>query len=152
MSNSFKNIVLFYVGFTSYITIETLYRGYSYFLMGMVGAICFLILDKINEYFSWELDLFIQGLIGSFIVTFMELNIGLLLKIFDSTMWDYSSEWLNYEGVICPLYSLFWVFLSIVAIIVADCINYYILLDEEKPKYNFLKFIKINFPERKIKC
>ncbi len=77
MSNKTKYLILFYVGFTTYITIETLFRGYSYALMGIDGAICFLIFDKINEYIPWKLDLFLQGCIGSVVVTLSELLIGL---------------------------------------------------------------------------
>ena len=46
MSNKIKYAILFYVGFTTYITIETLFRGYSFCLMGIDGAICFLIFDS----------------------------------------------------------------------------------------------------------
>ena len=64
-------------------------------------------------------------------------------------MWDYSSEWMNYKGVICPLYSFFWVLLAIIGIVFADSINYYILLDGERPAYKLFKVLEIKLPERK---
>ena len=149
MNNLVKYLVLFYVGFTTYLSIETLYRGYSFLLMGIVGGICFLLFDKINEYIPWNLDIILQGIIGSFIVTTFELIIGVSLKYFNlNPMWDYSMEWMNYKGVICPLFSFLWVGLSIVGIIVADCINYYLLWNGDRPSYKILKFIHITFPKR----
>lgn len=153
MSNKVKYIILFYVGFTTYITIECLFRGYSYPLMGFIGAICFILFDKINEYISWDLDIFLQGCIGSVIVTIFELAIGLILQYFNlQPMWNYSNMWLNYRGVICPLFSFLWIWLAIIAIIIADCINYYLLWNGDRPKYKLFKFIHFNFPERKCYC
>ena len=150
MSNKIKYIILFYIGFTTYITIETLFRGYSYSLMGLDGAICFLIFDKINEYIPWNLDLFLQGCIGSIIVTISELFIGLSLQYLNlQPMWDYSNEWMNYKGVICPLFSFLWILLAIIGIIVADCINYYLLWNGDRPNYKLFKFIHLSFPQRK---
>jgi uncharacterized membrane protein len=149
MNNITKYFILFYVGFTTYISIETLFRGYSFLLMGIVGAICFLMFDKINEYIPWKMDLFLQGTIGSCIVTGFELIIGLLLQFLNlNPMWDYSMEWMNYKGVICPLFSFIWIWLAIIGIIVADCINYYLLWNGDRPVYQLLKFIKIKFPQR----
>ena len=44
-----KNTILFLIGFCAYITIEVLYRGFSYPLMGLCAGIAIVILDKINE-------------------------------------------------------------------------------------------------------
>ena len=67
-----KNVILFTVGFCIYITIEVLFRGFSYPLMGVVGGITLILLDKINNKISWETDLTIQAIIGSVIVTLFE--------------------------------------------------------------------------------
>lgn len=153
MSNKVKYLILFYVGFTTYITIETLFRGYSFALMGLDGAICFLIFDKINEYIPWNVDLFIQGCIGSVVVTISELIIGLGLQYFNmQPMWDYSDQWMNYKGVICLLFSFLWIWLAIIGIIVADCINYYLLWNGDRPTYKLFGAINIKFPPRKCYC
>lgn len=146
MNKFIKHITLFYIGFTSYITIETMFRGYSYALMGLIGAICFILIDKINDYVEWNVDLVIQSIIGSLIVTLFELVFGLLLLNFNIQMWDYSGYWMNYRGVISPMFSFLWVLLSMVAIIFADCINYYYLNNGDRPEYKLLKFIHIKFP------
>lgn len=153
MSNKIKYCILFYVGFTTYITIEVLFKNYSYALMGITGAICFLIFDKINELIPWNLDLFIQGCIGSIVVTLFELIIGLGLQYLNvSPMWDYTSQWMNYKGVICPLFSFLWIWLAIIGIVLADCINYYLIWNGDRPKYILFGFIHFKFPERKCYC
>ena len=80
MRNVFKNVVLFIVGFCLYITIETCFRGYSFPLMGCCGGLCVVILDKINDHISWDVDLFWQALSGGLLVTIMELVIGTIAK------------------------------------------------------------------------
>ena len=152
MNNLIKHLILFYIGFTSYITIETLFRGYSYALMGVIGAICFILIDKINDYISWDMDLLVQSIIGSAIATLFELIFGLLLLRFDIRMWDYSNNWMNYKGVICLKFSFLWILLSMVAIVFADCINYYILNSGDRPVYNVLKFIRVELPLKHRSC
>lgn len=134
--NIFKTAVLFMVGFCLYITIETVFRGYSYILMGICGGIAIVVLDKINDKISWDTDILIQCLCGSLLVTFMELIIGTLsLKGYLPLMWDYSSIPLNYRGIICLPFSIVWMLLSFVAILVADSINYYVFEELPVPYY-----------------
>jgi len=48
-------------------------------------------------------------LLAMAIMTVIELIGGLIaVKLFHVRLWDYSKEWLNYEGLICPKFSLFW--------------------------------------------
>ena len=65
---------------------------------------------------------------------------GLLPK-----MWDYSNMWLNYKGIICLPFSLLWIVLSIVAIFLADSINYYIYKELPIPYYKLFGKIIIRF-------
>ena len=134
--NIIKYIVLLYTGFTSYITIECLFRGYSFAFMGVCGAIDFILIDSINNKVSWDIPLIVQGVIGSGIITFTELIAGELDKhILHIGMWDYSNMLFNFDGVICLEFSLIWILVSIYAVLVADFINYYLLKDGEKPYY-----------------
>lgn len=136
MKQIYKTLFLFIFGFMTYITIEVCWRGYSFPLMGLCGGIAFILIDKINNKISWDVDILIQGLIGSVIITFMEFVIGnlFLLGIIEP-MWDYSNVPLNYNGIICLPFSIVWLILSIVAVLLADCINYYIFNEEEVPYY-----------------
>lgn len=148
----YKNIILFTVGFCLYITIEVLFRGFSYPLMGVVGGITLVLLDKINNKISWETDLTIQALIGAVIVTLFELVIG-LIALYTSLpqMWDYTNLPLNFMGVICLPFSIAWCFLSVVGIFVADAINYYVFEDLPIPYYKMFGRIVIKFREKECK-
>ena len=53
-------------------------------------------------------------------MTLLELIAGKIFIVgMKVKLWDYSNEWLNYEGIVCPKYSLFWGILGMV---------YYILI------------------------
>lgn len=131
-----KILVLFLFGFFTYMLIELMYRQYTYVLMGVVGGIAVLLIDQINNRISWDIDILIQGTIGSLIITFFEYAIGKLsLAGVLPVMWDYSNVPLNYKGIICLPFSLAWIGLSIVAVVIADAINYYLLDDEEVVPY-----------------
>lgn len=132
-----KNLVLFIAGFCLYITIETIFRGYSFTLMGCCGGLCVVVLDKINDHISWNLDLFWQALCGSLLITFMELVIGIIAKYSDllPVMWNYSNIPFNFLGIICLPFSIAWLFISVIAIFLADAINYYIFEDTAVPHY-----------------
>ena len=124
-----KYLTLFLVGYCTYIALEVTYRGASYILMGIIGGISLLLFDQINNKISWNLDLILQGFIGSAIVTSFELFIGEALKALNHPlMWDYSNMPLNYDGVICLSFSIVWIFITILGILVADAYNYYLKL------------------------
>ncbi|MGN1323269.1 MAG: hypothetical protein ACI4VT_04640 [Bacilli bacterium] len=52
----------------------------------------------------------------------IELIGGLMFINTPKKLWDYSNEWGNYKGVICPLYSLIWALVSVL---------YYFLLGDK---------------------
>lgn len=133
-----KKLVLFLIGYCAYITIEVTYRGESYPLMGIVGGICVLLIDKLNDEISWEMDLIFQCIIFSLIVTSFELIIGEIAKqtFLLPIMWDYSNLPLNFDGVICLPFSIIWIVMGAIAIFTADAINYYVFEDTEVPYYN----------------
>ena len=55
----------------------------------------------------------IPGIIVS--MTLLELIAGLIFtSLFHIRLWDYSDEWLNFKGLICPLYSFFWGILGMI--------------------------------------
>lgn len=134
-----KKLIMFSIGFFLYSLIEVLFRGYTYFMMGILGGIILLLVDSINNNLSWDIDLIWQGIIGSFAITTCELLLGeIFRKINIPAMWDYSNMPFNYDGVICLPFSIIWICISIVGILVADFINYYIFKEEPKPYYSIL--------------
>lgn len=145
-----KSILLFLVGYCTYISIEVTYRNISYPIMGICGGLAILLLDKINDNISWNVDLCLQGLCGSALITFFELIIGeiALHTSLLPVMWDYSNVPLNFDGVICLPFSIVWFFLSIFAIFLADAINYYVLDEPQVPYYNLFGKTVIKFKEK----
>ncbi len=146
----YKNVILFTVGFCLYITIEVLFRGYSFPIMGVCAGLCMVIIDKINDYISWDVDILIQSSIGAILVTFMELIIGLVFKYTTllPIMWDYSNIPFNYLGIICLPFSLIWVLLSFVGILVADSINYHVFNEKPVPYYKLFGKTIIKFKDK----
>lgn len=148
-----KNLVMFLAGFCLYVTLEVCFRGYSYPLMGLCGGLCVVILDKINDQISWDTDLFLQALCGMGLITVMEVIIGVVAKYTPllPVMWDYSNIPMNIDGIVCLPFSVAWFFLSMVAIFLADSINYYVFEDTITPYY-LLFFGRLRIEFLKKKC
>lgn len=131
----FKYLFLFGIGAFLYLWVEIFYRGYTHWTMGVLGGLCFVLVGFINEYLSWDTPLWLQGVIGSFIITVLEFISGLALNIWLGLgIWDYSQMPFNLMGQICLPFTIVWVFLSILAIILDDYLRYWIF-KEEKPRY-----------------
>jgi hypothetical protein len=145
-----KNILLFFIGYCLYIAIEVTYRNVSYPIMGICGGLAIIILDKINDKISWDVDLLLQGLFGSSLISLFEFVIGeiALRTNLLPIMWDYSKVPFNFDGVICLPFSIIWILMSIIAIILADAINYYLLDDEQVPYYKLFGKTIIQFKEK----
>lgn len=133
----YKNFVLFSIGYFLYIIIELCFRGYSYPISGIMGGLSLIIIDKFNDYISWDIDFILQCILGACVVTTIELIFGLIdINYLHLNMWDYSNMPLNYKGIICLPFSIIWCFLSGIGIIIADINNYYFLdYKDEIPYY-----------------
>lgn len=132
MKSLAKYLVLFLFGGIVYYFIEVAYRGYSYPLMALVGGACFVAIGGINDLIPWEMPIWQQGIIGSVIITGFELIVG--LGSLPYRMWDYSSLPFNFKGVICLPFSIIWIFISLLAIVVDDYLRWK-WFGEEKPHY-----------------
>ncbi|MBO7341298.1 MAG: putative ABC transporter permease [Clostridia bacterium] len=104
--------------------LEVVYRAYRHRKVVNPGFLtgCYLPLYGVGGcilYFLCGLELYFLPyeflrvglilLLGSVIMTLIELIGGLIsVRIFHVRLWDYSGEWLNYQGLICPKFSLFW--------------------------------------------
>ena len=134
----FKYLFLFLFGGAAYISIEILYRGYSHWLMFIIGGLAFLMVGMLNEVFKWETPIEIQSIIGGGIITGIEFITGLIANIqFNMGIWDYSNLPLNVMGQICLPFTFIWILLSTVIIVIDGWLRYK-LFDEEKPHYTFL--------------
>lgn len=130
-----KNLILFEIGGLIYNLIEMLYRGNTHWTMFIVGGLCFLLVGWINKFFSWDLVLWKQMLIGGAIITVVEFVSGCIINLWLGwNVWDYSHVPLNILGQVCLPFYFAWVGLSLIAIILDDIIRW-LFFNEEKPKY-----------------
>lgn len=132
---AFKYLVLLLIGGMIYVLIELLFRGRSHFTMFILGGVCFVSVGLINEVLPWNTPFQLQMLLGGSMITVLEFISGCILNLyFGLGIWDYSDQPGNILGQICPLFSLLWVFLSGLAIVLDDYLRYW-LFNEEKPHY-----------------
>lgn len=130
-----KNLILFEIGGLIYSLIEIIYRGNTHWTMFIVGGLCFLLVGWINKFFSWDLALWKQMLIGGTIITAVEFVSGCIINILLGwNVWDYSHVPLNILGQICLPFFFVWVGLSLVGIVLDDVIRW-LCFGEEKPRY-----------------
>lgn len=135
MRKGLKLAFLFLVGGLLYCMIEFWFRGRTHPSMLVVGGLCFLLCGAMNEVIPWYMPFWEQMLIGGMQITFVEFLSGVILNlILHLDVWDYSKMPMNFLGQICIPFSIAWIFLSAVAIILDDYLRYW-LFHEEKPHY-----------------
>ena len=138
MKTVLKYAALALCGGGAYFAEELIWRGYSHWTMAVLGGICFILIGGINEFFTWEMPLVLQGLIGAAMVTILEFFSGVVLNLWLGLgIWDYTGQPLNLFGQICLLYSILWIPLSIVAVILDDWLRYF-MFGEDRPHYILL--------------
>lgn len=130
-----KYIVLFLIGAAAYFGIEILWRGYSHWTMFLLGGLCFVIVGALNNWLPWEMDIEKQASIGAIIITVLEFIVGVIVNlVLKWNIWDYSLLPFNMLGQISLPFTLIWIVLSAVIIVVDDWVRYKVF-KEEKPHY-----------------
>lgn len=130
-----KYFILWWIFGSTYCSLEIIFRGHSNFSMILLGGLCGLLIGSINNLFPWEMSLAKQGVIGACIVTVLEFVTGCVVNIWLGwNVWDYSNMPLNILGQVCLPFSLLWILLSIVCIIVDDYLRY-LMFNEQMPHY-----------------
>ncbi|MGN1399419.1 MAG: hypothetical protein ACI4WG_05430 [Erysipelotrichaceae bacterium] len=82
------------------------------------GLVALFLLSLVSEYFDmfssiWLIIIWL--LLITVILTVIEYIAGIIsTKIFHVKLWDYSDCWGNIQGIICPLFSLFWTILGVI--------------------------------------
>lgn len=130
-----RPLVLIGIGGLLYVLIELAFRGRSHWTMFLVGGLCFWLIGLINEVIPWGMPFWKQCIIGAVIVTAVEFLTGCIINLWLCwNVWDYSNVPFNVLGQICLPFSLLWILLSAVAIVLDDHLRYWIY-GEEKPHY-----------------
>ena len=107
-------VFIYVLGAWLYCLIEILYRGFTHWSMFFVGGGCFLMMYALSQ---TVLPLWAKWLSSAAVITAVELLSGIVLNIvLGLGVWDYSSRKLNLLGQICPLFSLYWLALSVFGI------------------------------------
>lgn len=141
MKKIFKYLFLAVCGGSLYVLVEFLWRSYSHWTMFLLGGLCFVLIGLLNEMIPWNIPLILQGFIGSFLViTPLEFLVGCIVNlILKMDVWDYSNIPFNIMGQICLPFSILWIVVAIVAVVLDDFIRW-IWFNEEKPHYKLFKF------------
>lgn len=103
----YETLCLFLLGGSAYVGVELAWRGASHWTMFLAGGACLC-------YLGWlaarpTLPLLWAAALGALGVSALELAVGLACtRLFRLQVWDYSHEWGNLGGLVCPKYTLFW--------------------------------------------
>ena len=104
---------LFLVGGSGYVGLEFLWRGRSHISMFLAGGICFLLLGQLERA---RFSVVMKCLLGAVIITAVELLVGLMTNR-DHQVWDYRQMPYNFLGQVCLSYSLLWIPVSFLAML-----------------------------------
>ncbi len=132
-----KYLFLFLFGGFAYFYIEILFRNHSHYSMIICGGLAFVFCGMLNEVIPYKLSFLTQMILSSIIITVLEFLTGYIVNIrLGLGVWDYSNLPYNLYGQICLSFTIIWLLISAVCIVVDDVIRWKIF-DEEKPHYKW---------------
>lgn len=132
-----KTITLSLIGGLVYAGIELLWRGHTHWSMFLLAMFLAIPLDQINERLDWDTPIWLQAIYGSIGITAAELAAGIVLNLWLGLgVWDYSALPFNFLGQICLWYSLLWILLAGVGIVLFDVLRWK-LFGERRPSYTW---------------
>lgn len=140
--------IFYFIGVT-YVFIEVLWRGCSHYSMFILAGICAMFMDKLNNKFSYNMDLLLQCILSTIVCVLLEGCFGVIFNIWlGLNVWDYSALTTPtfFWGQVSLVYSFAWFLLSIICIMVCDAINYYIFNLYGRPHYKLFGKTIIEFP------
>ncbi len=104
-----ERMMLFVLGGGGYLAIELAWRGTSHWTMFLAGGFCLCLLQGLAVR---PVCLPLAAGAGAAAVSGLEVCIGLACReLLHVAVWDYSAEWGNLAGLVCPRYCLYWFFL-----------------------------------------
>lgn len=107
MQQMSERISLFVLGGGAYTALEVAWRGTTHWTMFLAGGVCLCYLQRLAA--RPALPLWAGAALGAGGVTGLELMVGVLCsRLLHVEVWDYSDEWANLAGLICPKYSMVW--------------------------------------------
>ena len=122
-----KRVILFYLGGMIYAAMELMFRGWTHWSMFLLGGLCFLLIGALGEVPS-PLPLLPRAGVGAGIVTMLELGCGLLVNR-SYQVWDYRAVPMNFCGQICLPFTLLWIGVCFLAIVVYAALDKHLFVD-----------------------
>ncbi|MBQ6947154.1 MAG: hypothetical protein IJN42_03815 [Clostridia bacterium] len=107
----------FLTGAVGYGLLELLWRGRTHPSMLLCGGVC---LCGIRRLCKKMKNVFWIAAAAAAMITAVEFVTGLVVNR-KHGVWDYTEEWGNVGGQICPRFSLFWFLLSLPFVIYFKC-------------------------------
>ena len=97
---------LFFLGGGAYAALELAWRGTTHWTMFLAGGACLCLLQWLA---ARPLPLAAAACTGAACVSGLELAVGAVCRVMLHTaVWDYTGEWGNLAGLVCPKYTLYW--------------------------------------------
>ncbi len=114
-------LIVYLLGAVLYGTIEILWRGFTHWTMLVLGGACFSLMYLLS---ATSLPFMLKLLLSALCITVLEFGTGYLVNItLGWHVWDYSALPFNIMGQVCPLYTLFWVLLSVPGLLLCDLLS-----------------------------
>lgn len=111
-SRLWEAIIVFALGGTAYLALELVWRGQTHWTMFFAGGLCLCGLCRLERCTRQPLVVLAGVAAGG--VSGVELIFGLVCtRALGLTVWDYSDEWANFAGLICPKYTVLWFLLCL---------------------------------------
>ena len=98
-------LCLFALGGAGYCGVELAWRGFTHWTMFAAGGLALCLLAWLDT----RLPLPAGAALGAVGVSGIELAAGLFCRgVLHTAVWDYSAEWGDFCGLVCPRFSLLW--------------------------------------------
>jgi len=108
-------LTVFTLGGAMYGAVEVLWRGHTHWTMLLAGGVCFTLIYLVDKYGRGSL--FVKCAVSAALITAVEFCTGLIVNLWLGwEVWDYSALPMNLLGQVCPLFSLYWLALSVPAL------------------------------------
>ena len=121
---------LFGVGGTVYYLMEIIWRGYSHWSMFALSGVCFIIINLLNQTWNNIRSLIFLIILCTLIITVLEFVTGLIVNLWLGLgVWDYSNMPFNLMGQICLFFSLLWLLVTCIAILVDNLLRWFCFHD-----------------------
>ncbi len=131
---SLKIWTIFIFGCFAYGMTELLSRGHTHISMGLLGGVCMIFINILNDKRVSGLGLLPACFISAIFITVMEFATGEILNIWLRLgVWDYSNMPMNLRGQICLPFSILWIIMSGLGFLLDNFIRLKIFQDEAVP-------------------